>query len=136
MRAESVNHLRELGVGLQDIRAKVRNLSGGQRQVISISRAVYWGRKLIILDEPTAALGVRESQKVNELITRLKGKGIAGIVISHNLEHVFRVADRVIVLRHGKVVGNRVIKETTGDEVVKLITGAEFGERGAATAGA
>ncbi len=130
MRLESVNHLKELGVGLQDIRAKVKSLSGGQRQVIGISRAVYWGTKLIILDEPTAALGVRESKRVNELIARLKEKSISVVVISHNLEHVFSVADRAIVLRHGRIVGNRVIKETTGNEIVKMITGAEFGDCG------
>jgi ABC-type sugar transport system ATPase subunit len=125
MRVESVNHLKELGVGLQDARAKVKNLSGGQRQVIGISRAVYWGTKLVILDEPTAALGVRESKRVNELILTLKQKNIAVVVISHNLEHVFSVADRVVVLRHGRIAGDRVIKDTTGDEIVKMITGAE-----------
>lgn len=126
MREDSINHLNALGIELQNVREKVRNLSGGQRQVVAISRAVYWGTKLVILDEPTAALGVREARKVNELIKSLKQKNISVIVISHNLQHVFYVADRVVVLRQGRKVGERIIKETDGDEVVKMITGAEF----------
>lgn len=126
MQNESIKHLKTLGIELQNVKEKVHNLSGGQRQVIAISRAVYWGTKLVILDEPTAALGVREAQKVNELIKRLKQEGISVIVISHNLQHVFHVADRVVVLRHGKKVGERIIKDTNGDQIVKMITGAEF----------
>jgi len=127
MRDESMEHLESLGIRtIKNINEKVRNLSGGQRQIIAISRAVFWGKKLIILDEPTAALGVRESNRVNELIKSLKHKNISVIVISHNLQHVFNVADRVVILRHGKKVGEREIKETDGDEVVKMITGAEF----------
>ena len=126
MRKESVKHLKSLGIELQNVREKVNNLSGGQRQVIAISRAVYWGTKLVILDEPTAALGIREAAKVNELIKNLKQNDISVIVISHNLQHVFYVADRVVVLRHGRRVGERIIKDTDGDEVVKMITGSEF----------
>jgi ABC-type sugar transport system ATPase subunit len=129
MREESVNHLKSLGIELHNVGEKVKNLSGGQRQVIAVSRAVYWGTKLVILDEPTAALGVKEAKRVNELIKNLKNKNISVIVISHNLQHVFYVSDRVVVLRHGSKVGERVIKETDGDEVVKMITGAEFNER-------
>jgi ABC-type sugar transport system ATPase subunit len=129
MREESISHLKALGIELQNVREKVKNLSGGQRQVIAVSRAAYWGTKLVILDEPTAALGVREAQRVNELIKNLKQRNISVIVISHNLQHVFYVADRVVVLRHGKKVGEKIIKETDGDEVVKMITGAEFSER-------
>jgi ABC-type sugar transport system ATPase subunit len=125
MRAESIVHLRDLGIDLKDVTKKVKNLSGGQRQVIAISRAVYWGKKLIILDEPTAALGVREAGKVNELIKSLTGKDISVIVISHNLQHVFTIAHRVVVLRHGMKAGERIIKETNVEEVVKLITGGE-----------
>jgi len=126
MREESIKHLKSLGVEIQNVKEKVKNLSGGQRQVIAISRAVYWGTKLVILDEPTAALGVRESKKVNELIKSLKQNNISVIIISHNLQHVFYVADRVIVLRHGEKVGERKIRETDGDEIVKMITGSEF----------
>ena len=126
MRKESVKHLKSLGIELQNVKERVNNLSGGQRQVIAISRAVYWGTKLVILDEPTAALGVRESARVNELIKSLKQNDISVIVISHNLQHVFYVADRVVVLRRGRRVGQRIIKDTDGDEVVKMITGSEF----------
>jgi ABC-type sugar transport system ATPase subunit len=126
MRRRSVEHLRNLGIDVPNINEKVARLSGGQRQVISISRAVYWGKKLIILDEPTAALGVIESGKVLNLIRTLKEKDLSVIIISHNLQHVFSVADRVMVLRMGKNAGERVIKETDGDEVVRMITGAEF----------
>lgn len=126
MRKESLKHLKSLGIELQNVKERVNNLSGGQRQVIAISRAVYWGTKLVILDEPTAALGVRESARVNELIKSLKQNDLSVIVISHNLQHVFYVADRVVVLRRGRRVGDRIIKDTDGDEVVKMITGSEF----------
>ncbi|MFA5015044.1 MAG: ATP-binding cassette domain-containing protein [Actinomycetota bacterium] len=127
MRIEARKHLESLGIRtVSDINEKVRNLSGGQRQVIAISRAVFWGNKIIILDEPTAALGVRESERVMNLVKTLKSRNISVIIISHNLNHVFSIADRVVILRHGENVGEREIKETDGDEVVKLITGAEF----------
>ena len=126
MRHLSNEHLKNLGVNIPYLREKVANLSGGQRQVIAISRTVYWGKKLIILDEPTAALGVQESRRVLDLIKTLKQKDLSVIIISHNLQHVFSVADRVMVLRRGENAGDRIIKETDGDEVVKMITGAEF----------
>jgi ABC-type sugar transport system ATPase subunit len=126
----TVEHLEKLGIRtVRNIKEKVRRLSGGQRQVIAISRAVFWGQRIVILDEPTAALGVRESQKVLELIRTLKSRHISVIIISHNLHHVFSVADRIIVLRHGRNVGERVIHDTDGDEVVKMITGAEFANK-------
>jgi ABC-type sugar transport system ATPase subunit len=126
MRRLSNEHLKNLGINIPYLREKVANLSGGQRQVIAISRAVYWGKKLIILDEPTAALGVQESRRVLDLIKTLKQKDLSVIIISHNLQHVFSVADRVMVLRRGENAGDRIIKEIDGDEVVKMITGAEF----------
>lgn len=126
MRRDVEDHLRALGIDLKNIRQKAKNLSGGQRQVTAISKAIYWGTKLVILDEPTAALGATESKKVNELIKSLKEKNMSVIIISHNLEQVFLIADRVIVLRQGRRVGEKVIKDTDGDEVVKMITGAEF----------
>ncbi len=126
MQGLSIQHLKSMGIAVGNINQKVRNLSGGQRQVIAISRAVYWGSKLIILDEPTAALGVKESKKVLELIRTLKDRDISVIIISHNLHHVFSIADRVMVLRRGRNAGERRIKDTDGDEVVKMITGAEF----------
>ncbi len=129
MRQLSEEHLKSLGIRIPYLREKVGNLSGGQRQVIAISRAVYWGKKLIILDEPTAALGVQESGKVLDLIRTLKHQDMSIIIISHNLQHVFSIADRVMVLRRGENAGDRIIKETDGDEVVKMITGAEFSDQ-------
>ena len=126
MRELSAKHLENLGIVVENIDQIVRNLSGGQRQVVAISRTVYWGKKLIILDEPTAALGIQESRKVLDLIQTLKEKNISIIIVSHNLQHVFSIADRIMVLRQGRNAGERMIKETDGDEVVKLITGAEF----------
>ncbi|NQT66558.1 MAG: sugar ABC transporter ATP-binding protein [Actinobacteria bacterium] len=127
MSLEAKGHLESLGIRtIGNINEKVRNLSGGQRQVIAISRSVFWGNKIIILDEPTGALGVRESKKVLDLIKTLKSKNISVIIISHNLNHVFSIADRIVVLRHGEKVGEKEIKDTDGDEVVKMITGAEF----------
>ncbi|MGA2612220.1 MAG: hypothetical protein ABSG38_02030 [Spirochaetia bacterium] len=97
--------------------------------MIGIGRAVYWGAKLVVLDEPTAALGVREFKKANELIVKLKQKNIAVVVISHNLEHVFSVADRVVVLRHGRIVGDRVIKEITGGRLEENYDGIRTATR-------
>lgn len=128
MRRDGKDHLRALGIDLKNIRQKAKNLSGGQRQVTAISKAMYLygGTKLVILDEPTAALGIKQTKKVNELIKSLKEKNMSVIVITHNLHHVFLIADRVIVLRQGRRVGEKVIKDTDGDEVVKMINGDEF----------
>ena len=112
-----------------DIGEGGNRLSGGQRQAIALSKAVFWGRKMVILDEPTAALGVRESQNALELIKILKEHNISIIVISHNLQHVFRVVDRIMVLRRGEKVGIKKAHETTADEIVKMITGADVLER-------
>jgi len=123
---DSENILKKLGINIPSIQSEVRFLSGGQRQAIAVGRAAFWGCKIVIMDEPTAALGVKESGKVIELIRNLKKNGLSMIIISHNLEHVFKIADRVIVLRKGQRVADRKITQTNGDEVVKLITGAEF----------
>ncbi len=106
----------------------VAELSGGQRQGVAISRALARGRRIFMLDEPTAALGVEQQHKVNELIANLKREGKTVLVISHNLEHVFTVADRLIILRRGKRVGTRLKSETTKEEIVGLITGAVRGD--------
>ncbi|ADD28036.1 ATP-binding cassette domain-containing protein [Meiothermus ruber] len=101
----------------------VSALSGGQRQAVAIGRAVYWKARLLIMDEPTAALGVPEQRKVVELIQRLKSQGVAIIFISHNLGDIFAVSDRILVLLRGKKAGERRIGETSGDEIVKLMVG-------------
>lgn len=118
--------LKSLSIEMPSITNEVRFLSGGQRQAIAVGRAAYWGCRIVIMDEPTAALGVSESMKVLELARTLKSKDVSVIIISHNLEHVFKVVDRVIVLRKGKRVAERAIELTNGDEIVKFITGAEF----------
>ena len=103
--------------------APVSNFSGGQRQAVAIGRAVYWDAQILIMDEPTAALGVPEQRKVISLIHQLKAQGRGVIFISHNLQDIFAVSDRIIVLRRGVTAGERKISETTHDEVVKLMVG-------------
>ncbi|MBC7217007.1 MAG: sugar ABC transporter ATP-binding protein [Candidatus Caldatribacterium sp.] len=123
---DTVRTLEELGIELPHLRTPVRYLSGGQRQALAIGRVMPWGGKIIIMDEPTAALGVKESRRVLDLILRLKEKGCSVIVISHNMRHVFNVADRIVVLRGGRKVGDKKKSETTPDEIVKLIVGADM----------
>jgi ABC-type sugar transport system ATPase subunit len=101
----------------------VGDLSGGQKQAVAIGRAIYWKARVLIMDEPTAALGVPEQRKVVELIHRLKSQGVAIIFISHNLIDIFAVADRIMVLRRGELAGERLCKDTNGDEIVKLMVG-------------
>ena len=103
--------------------APVSNFSGGQRQAVAIGRAVYWNAQILIMDEPTAALGVPEQRKVIQLIHQLKAQGRGVIFISHNLQDIFAVADRIVVLRRGVQAGERRISDTTHDEVVKLMVG-------------
>ena len=103
--------------------APVSNFSGGQRQAVAIGRAVYWNARVLIMDEPTAALGVPEQRKVISLIHQLKAQGRGVIFISHNLQDIFAVSDRIVVLRRGVMAGERRIADTTHDEVVKLMIG-------------
>jgi ABC-type sugar transport system ATPase subunit len=125
--------LTALRVDLPSVHTRVRELSGGQRQAVAIARALAVEASLFLMDEPTAALGVAQTAKVNELLADLKAAGKSVMVITHNLEHVFQIADRVVVLRHGKCVAVRRIDETSREEVVGLITGAVVGD---ATVGA
>ena len=119
---ESISVLR---IGIPSVRQPVGTLSGGQRQGVAVARAVAWSRKIVILDEPTAALGVREARSVLELIKRVRAQGVAVILISHNMPHVFEVTDRIFVLRHGSHAGTVRTSETSMEQVVRLITGAE-----------
>lgn len=112
------------GVNIPSLRTTVRQMSGGQRQGLAIARALAWNARLIIFDEPTAALGVRETAQVEELIKGLRAQGVAVVIVSHNLQQVFRVAQRAFVMRHGECAGRRVIAETHEEELVGLITGA------------
>jgi simple sugar transport system ATP-binding protein len=104
----------------------VRMLSGGQRQAIAIGRAIWWNAKLLIMDEPTAALGVPEQRKVMELIRGLRAQGVAIILVSHSLHDIFAVADRIVVLRRGERAGERLARETDGDEIVRLMVGDTY----------
>jgi ABC-type sugar transport system ATPase subunit len=110
------------------IEESVEGLSGGQRQIIAIARAAAWGSKLILMDEPTAALGVAETRAVEEVILSLKHSGFSVLIISHNLEQVFRLTDGVWVLRRGRMIGERRTAQTTADEIVGMITGARDGD--------
>ncbi len=123
MQAETEAALRSVGVDLPSVRAHVEHLSGGQRQAIELARFVHWGGRLVILDEPFAALGVEQTRRGLDLINRVKAQGIALIVITHNMLHAFQVADRMVVLRQGRVVGQRRAADTDAAEVVALITG-------------
>jgi D-xylose transport system ATP-binding protein len=128
MERRTLDVLRSLGVRtVQDVRAPVASLSGGQRQSIAVARAVMWNSKVVLLDEPTAALGVEQSRQVLELVKRLRSQGLAVVLISHNLADVFEVADRVVVLRLGRVAGDFRTVGTSAEEVIAAITGAEFG---------
>jgi ribose transport system ATP-binding protein len=119
--------LERLAVRRVGARQEVGLMSGGQRQAIAVLRAVAYARRLVILDEPTAALGVRESRHVLELVGRLPGQGIAVLLISHNLEHVSAVADRAVVLRQGRSVGEAVPTADNHEALVSLIVGAGAG---------
>ncbi len=104
-----------------DPRSKVGNLSGGQRQATAIARSVFWNAKLVIMDEPTAALGISEREKVHQIISELKNHNISVILISHNLEDTINVADKAVILRLGKKVGECLLQETSKDELARLI---------------
>ncbi|GAI05038.1 unnamed protein product [marine sediment metagenome] len=125
MLKESKGVLDRLEIEIPSLRNRISVLSGGERQAVAISRSIYWNAKLLIMDEPTAALGVAEQKKVLDLIRLLRSHGIGIIVISHQLYDVFSVADRLVIMRRGEKVAERNIKETNTDEVVSLIVGAE-----------
>jgi fructose transport system ATP-binding protein len=133
MRRRAMDNIATLQIGIKSVRQPVGTLSGGQRQGVAVARAVSWSRKIVIMDEPTAALGVRESRGVLELIKRVRAQGVAVILISHNMPHVFEVTDRIFVLRHGAHAGTLKTEETTMEQVVRLITGAEVHEHRAAS---
>ena len=116
--------IEDLKIDLPSVKVNVSELSGGQRQGVAIARALARGREIFILDEPTAALGVEQQKNINNLILKLKEDKKTVLLISHNLEHVFEVADRLIILRRGEKVGERVKKSTNKEEIVGLITGA------------
>jgi D-xylose transport system ATP-binding protein len=123
MQSATEDVLDRLQVTLPDLRRKVGLMSGGQRQAVAVSRAAAFASKVMILDEPTAALGVRESRKVLDLILRLREHGTAVVVVSHAMDHVMEVADRAVVLRRGRKVGELIASADTRQEIVSLIVG-------------
>jgi ABC-type sugar transport system ATPase subunit len=125
MERESFALLNGLGIDIPFVGAAVGSLSGGQRQAVAVARAVHQKGRILILDEPTAAMGYKESSVIIRLIGRLKDEGLAVIVISHNLNHVFAVSDRICVMRLGALAGEFVTGSVSPEEVVQVITGAD-----------
>ena len=128
MEVEASKVLKRLAVRIPSVRTQVASLSGGQRQSVAIARSMLGEPRMVILDEPTAALGVAQTAQVLELIRTLREHGLAVVVISHNLADVFEVADIIVVLRLGRQVGVLDAKRTNSDEVVAAITGAKAGD--------
>jgi len=128
MEKRTLQVLKTLDFKIPSVRTLVASLSGGQRQSIAVAKTILRNAKVVLLDEPTAALGVAQTRQVLNLIRRLRERGLGVVVISHNLADVFEVVDRVIVLRLGKKVGTFDIKSTTAEQIVASITGAQFGE--------
>ena len=127
MRAATEAALKRTAVKIPDIGNMIRNMSGGQRQCVAIARTATFASKLIIMDEPTAALGVQETLQVENIIRTLKANGEPLILISHNMRQVFDLVDRIIVFRRGRIVANLRKEETSGEDVVSYITGAKTG---------
>ena len=123
MIAETETLLKHLDVRVPSARAAIRDLSGGQRQGVAIARATHWAAKLILMDEPTAALGVAETAKVEDIIRGLKARNLPILLISHNLDQVFRLSDRICVLRRGRQIGVRTTASAHKNEIVSMITG-------------
>ena len=128
MERQTINVLRQLDVKIRSVRMPVATLSGGQRQSVAVAKTILRNAKVVLLDEPTAALGVAQTKQVLNLIKRLRAQGLGVVVISHNLADVFEVVDRVVVMRLGRRVASFDIKSTTTEQVVAAITGAEFGD--------
>jgi fructose transport system ATP-binding protein len=124
MREEADKQMKALQIGIRSMNQAVETLSGGQRQGVAVARSAAWARKLVIMDEPTAALGVRESGQVLELIKRVRDNGLPVILISHNMPHVFEIADRIHIHRLGKRVAVVDPKERSMHDVVGIMTGA------------
>lgn len=129
MNEESEAALERLSIRVRSVRAECRAFSGGQRQAVAIARAVTWSTQVLLLDEPTAALGVEQQDRVASLIREAAAKGLGVLVISHNIQQVLDVADRVVVLYHGRAVADLPAAGTTVEEVIGFITGASVERR-------
>ena len=122
---ETEKLVKELDVRIPSAHATIRDLSGGQRQGVAIARATHWASKLILLDEPTAALGVAETAKVEAIVQSLKQRNVGILIISHSLDQVFKLSDRICVLRRGKQIGVRETRKTDKNEIIAMITGLQ-----------
>ena len=127
MEQRALEVLRRLSVRIPNVRTPIAALSGGQRQSVAVARSVMWNARLVLLDEPTAALGVAQTRQVLDLITTLRTQGLGVVVISHNLADVFEVCDRIIVLRLGRRAATFDVRDVNREQVVSAITGAQFG---------
>ena len=135
MEQDTHNLLERLRINIASVRTNVERMSGGQQQAVAIARAVAFQARVVIMDEPTASLAVKEVGKVLDLIRQLRESGVSVILISHRLQDVFTVCDRVMVLRNGERVAERTIADITMDEAVKYIVGAEAGNLSAIASG-
>ena len=129
MYRETTERLQELEL-VVEARRPVATLSGGQRQMIAVARAITWGTHIVMLDEPAAALGVRQSVQVLKFVRSMAERGVAVLFISHNMQHVLQVTDRIVVLRHGEKVGDVRTSDATAQEIVTLITGSDLVVKG------
>lgn len=125
MRQQAEDALAELNVKLPSVRQQVRHLSGGQRQAIAIGRAVHWGSRILIMDEPMAALGLQEAGRVQELVQTLAERGLTQIIVSHNLDHVFSLSTRIAVMRLARLVGVRETAQTDRESIIRLVAGLD-----------
>jgi len=125
MREEAQKAISHLDIVIPSLKQKLVSLSGGQRQAVAIARAIYWEAKLVIMDEPTAALGVPEQRKVLALVRTLRSHGVPVIIISHNMQDVLEVADRFVVMLRGKVNANVKREQVTVEKLISYIMGAE-----------
>lgn len=128
MRAITAEVLKKAGTRIPSVRVNAEHLSGGQRQAIELNRFVHWGGKLVVLDEPFAALGVEQVRRSLDTILSVRDRGVAVLIITHNMSHAFQIASRIVVMRQGRISGDIVAAETSPEEVVRMITG-EFTRR-------
>jgi fructose transport system ATP-binding protein len=130
MRVKTLEALKTTAVKIPNVDNPIRNMSGGQRQCVAIARTAAFASKLVIMDEPTAALGVQETAQVENIIRGLKDRGIPMILVSHNLRQVFDLVDRIVVFRRGRIVASLRRDETDGNDIVAYITGVKGAEAG------
>jgi simple sugar transport system ATP-binding protein len=135
MEQETRHLLERLRINISSVRTNVERMSGGQQQAVAIARAVAFEARVVVMDEPTASLAVKEVGKVLDLIRHLRHHGVAVILISHRLQDIFTVADRIMVFRSGQTVADKLVGDTSMDEIVKHIVGAPAEELGSIASG-